>query len=195
MKKLLCVAIVLLAAFPLAFSQGKKVTLRAFAPVDFGGRITFSAGNTDTHYDTNMGLGLGGEAMFNVWKGLKVGGGVQFLFYRGIDDSAWKDASFGFVPIYGLAAYGVDLGVVNPYAITRLGYNFHTGNSEYEGSDDLTGGTIFTIGAGASFKVPGWMVRPFLELNYANDTGGFDKANVDVSYHRFQTCLGVAFTM
>jgi hypothetical protein len=142
-----------------------------------------------------MGLGLGGEAMVGVWRGLKVGGGVQFGFERGIDESGMTDMKFAFVPIYGIAAYGINLAVVNPYAITRLGYNFHVGNSAYEGSDDLTNGVYFTIGAGASFNVPGWVVKPFAEFNYAYDAGGFDKSDVDISYKRIQANLGVAFTL
>jgi opacity protein-like surface antigen len=194
MKKLLCTAMILIAALPLAFSQGKTITVRAFMPIDFGGTYKWSYSGGSTDVDTNMGFGLGGEAMIGVVDRMKLGLGIQFLINRGYDQSG-NDATFGFVPIYGLVTYDFNLRVIDPYLIGRIGYNFHKGNDDYtnNGDVDLKGGVIFALGGGASFKIPSTPLHAFLELDYAYNGG--KKDDTDISYRRLQGLIGVSFSL
>jgi opacity protein-like surface antigen len=197
MRKLLCLAIVLIASLPLAFSQGKTITVRAFIPIDFDGtyKESYSGGSTDT--DTNMGLGLGAEAMIGIMSSMKVGLGLQYLINRGYDVSG-DDRTFGFVPIYGLVTYDFNLRVIDPYLIGRIGYNFHKGNSDYtnDGSSkdaDLKGGLAFVLGGGASFKIPSTPLHAFVELDYAYNGGQYD--STDISYSRLEALVGASFSI
>ena len=192
MKKLLCIAMVLIAALPLAFSQGKTITVRALLPIDFGGtyRVSYSGGSTNT--DTNMGLGLGAEAMVGVMSRMKVGVGLQYLINRGnVDD----DRTFGFVPVYGLVTYDFNLRAFDPYLIGRIGYNFHKGNDDYtnKGDSDLKGGLYFDLGGGVSFKIPSTPLHAFVELDYAYDGGQVD--STDISYRRLEALVGASFSI
>jgi hypothetical protein len=196
MKKLLCVAMVLIVALPLAFSQGKTFTLRAFTPIDFAGtyKESYSGGATDT--DTKIGIGLGAEAMLGIMDRMKVGVGLQYLINRGFDVSG-SDATFGFVPIYGLVTYDFNLRVVDPYLIGRIGYNAHKGNKDYDkpnGNDvDLRGGLYFVLGGGASVKIPSTPLHAFLELDYAYNGGQYD--DTDISYRRLEAIIGASFSL
>jgi hypothetical protein len=201
MKKLLCLALALTVALPFAFSQGKTITVRAFVPVDMAGTVTSTDPDTDasSDYDAKMGFGIGAEAMVKVWKDLQVGGGFQYGLGRGIDESGIPDeAKFNFIPIYGLAAYGVNLGLVNPYAIARVGYNLLQGTDEFKGDADLHGGMFFDVGLGASLKFAGIpFMKPFFELDYAINGGGskLGDAKTDYAYKRVQIIVGAAFSL
>jgi len=200
-KKFLCLAIVLIAALPCVFSQGKTITVRVLLPVDLGGTANSKNSdlNVDADRDTKMGFGLGAEAMVGIWKGLKVGGGIQYGLGRGLDDKdVSKDARFWFIPFYGLAAYGWNLGLVNPYAITRVGYAAFGGNSEMKNGADLSGGLCFMLGGGARLKIPGFLLDPFAELNYAVSRGSEDfggNNTYDVTYKRLQLCVGAGLSL
>jgi hypothetical protein len=199
-KKLLCVAAVLVAALPFAFSQGKLITVRALVPIDFAGTAHTENSDYDVSDDTDtkMGFGLGAEAMVGVWKELKVGGGVQYGFSRGLDVSG-SSAEFSFIPVYGIVAYGFKLPMVNPYVIGRVGYNLFMGNDDFKNSADLKGGIYLTLGGGASFNIPGLPLKPFVELNYAIDNGQLDFGSgttaYDVSYRRLQVAAGASFSL
>lgn len=196
MRKLICVCSLVLAALPLAFSQDRNVAFRFFVPIDFAGQITFSpSSSVDYNYDTNAGFGVGAEVVAEVWDGLSVGAGIQGDFGRGINDYINEDATFGFVPVYGLVDYRLGIGTVNPYAIARIGYNIPTGNEAYANGHDLAGGVFFTIGGGAELKVHGWSVQPFAEVSYAFDSSGYVENNTDISYKRLQLCLGAAYRL
>lgn|GEM_PF-6825743 len=198
MKKAICLCSLLLAALASSFAEEKGLWFRGFIPLDFSGRLTTSFANVDYHYDTNFGGGIGAEVVANVWEGLRAGAGLQGNFGRGIDDKSYDEASFGYVPVYGIVSYRFDLGTVNPYGVARLGYNIPTGNREYKMSGDLVGGAYFAIGAGVEVRVHGWAVTPFAELNYAYDSSGIEnssKGDYNVSYKRAQLCLGVAYFM
>jgi hypothetical protein len=132
--------------------------------------------------------------MVGVMSRMKVGVGLQYLINRGYDVSG-SDATFGFVPIYGLVTYDFNLRAIDPYLIGRIGYNFHKGNDDYtnNGDADLKGGMAFVLGGGASFKIPSTPVHAFVELDYAYNGGQFD--STDISYRRIEALIGASFTI
>jgi len=195
MKRLLCITMVFVAALPLAFSQGKAFTVRAFAPIDFGGKYMEENSFLGSYgVDTKMGFGVGGEAMFRVANRVNLGVGLQYLFYRGFDTNKASDSKFGFMPIYGLFAFDFNQRVLDPYMIVRIGYGIFNGNDAFteNGHKDLLGGMAFAVGGGASFNVPSTPLNFFAELDYASN-GGEEASKI--TYRRIETCLGLSFTL
>jgi hypothetical protein len=197
MKKLLCLAVVALAALPLAFSQGSQVTIRAIAPVDFGGKYWNDVkGGDEDDYKTKMGFGAGAEALVTVLEGVQVGGGAQYLFNREVDDDS-IEGKFGFIPVYALAVFSLDVGSgFKPYIIGRFGYDFLRGDDDYKEGVDLKGGICYTIGGGVSYAIPNSPMGVFAEGGYAVNRGKVEGDDVEakIRYNRIQAGAGVTFS-
>lgn len=195
MRKFFLIACIALAAIPLAFADSNPLTIRAIVPIDFGAAQYSDLSVNSGWFGTNTGIGIGAEGMYDVFGGLNVGAGAQYLFNREMSDNT--DATFGYVPLYGLIAYKLDLGLVSPYAISRIGYGFAVANDTYENGASLTGGFYFTIGGGATVNIPNTPVGVFAEGNYALDDSTWSNNGTDVhlAYGRFDLSAGLSVSL
>jgi hypothetical protein len=200
MKKLLCLALVALASLPPIFSQSSPISIRALGSVDFGGKLgtyaTDVKGGDDQDYETKLGFDAGAEVLYSVSKGVQLGAGAGYLFGREVDD-ADVSGKFGFIPVYGLAKFGVDLGLVKPYALGRVGYDFLTGDDDYKDGVDLKGGLCYFLGGGIEIGIPNTPVGAFVEAGYSVNRGEVkgDAVDAKIQYKRLQTSLGLSFSL
>lgn len=193
MRKIFGVLLFTIAALALASGQSKPIYLRAVFPLDFGGSEDLSTSGSSSSEETDFGLGLGAEALVDISENVQMGGGFQYLLDRSLSDSS--DSKFNFVPLYALVRVGAGAGRIEPYAIGRLGYGFFACNDEYASSTATRKGGIFlTIGGGLSFALPDRRSAWFIEGGYAADkaTLEYGSYDLDVTYGRFQLCLGVS---
>jgi hypothetical protein len=208
MRKLLCIALVIVATLSSAFTQSKPFTLRVFSPVDVPG-TTFLDGEIASYslnLDTDMGFGIGAEAAAKIIGGLYVGLGAQYLLERAENFSGVEGLGAGslgevsYLPLYGLAIYKFEADEASPYFIARIGYSIFSSDTTFADGwappnpATLTGGLCYMVGAGVTFKIPGTSMGIFGEANYAVTPGRIDstEGSFNQSYQRCELCAGIS---
>jgi len=100
--------------------------------------------------DTKAGFGVAAE--FMAGEGQFVYGiGGAYLFPRGSDDFGDDNATFSFIPVYGVVKFNLMQGNLVPQVIGHIGYDFWTGSDELKGGGELEGGLYWAAGAGLEF--------------------------------------------
>ncbi|TCL76302.1 hypothetical protein EDC14_100255 [Hydrogenispora ethanolica] len=103
--------------------------------------------------DTKAAASL--EAEYTVTDGpSEYGVGIGYQSPREIEELAGE---FSFIPVYltGKYSFQTDSANVNPYIVGRLGYNFFSGDSDYEGTNDLGNGFYCALGFGVTLTQAG----------------------------------------
>ncbi|MCF7919767.1 MAG: hypothetical protein K9N06_07635 [Candidatus Cloacimonetes bacterium] len=154
--------------------------------VDLAGNQEISAsgysGSVDQ--DTNTGIEVFGEIIntLNKSAGSKfdAGIGAAWLVPRGFDDNndEYQEA-FSFIPLYFL----IQLGTNNPnnmnfYGKAKIGYDLFSGNDDYAGSGDLTGGLYTGFGAGIISSKDLFLEVSYQTYNGSISWGGDDELDI-----------------
>jgi hypothetical protein len=197
MRKLICIAIVALAAMPCAFGLPHLglIHLRAFAPIDIQGSFSETyLGDTES-WAMDTGYGEGAEVLISILPGLRAGAGCQYLMQRPFAE--YSDYTIGFIPAYGVIQYSLSLPIVHPYAIVRAGYGIFKANDDFLGAWTLKNGLYASAGAGLSVDIPITDLGVFVEALYALDYAGAsrDSMDYDMDYRRFEVCAGLSYSL
>ena len=102
-------------------------------------------------YDADSGIIIGYDYMVQKQDKLSLGVGAEYMMQRGVED--FSEGKAAFHSIYGFGKYLID---DKMYGLARLGYNMHTGDDDYTdtgelgGTIKLSGGMMYSIGAGFS---------------------------------------------
>jgi hypothetical protein len=172
---------------------------------DLPGTMTFGSDDGDDDVDVNMGISPSVEALWPVMDGkLLAGAGLEYQLGRGFDVED-SDGAFGFIPIYAVAKYPFKLnalGDLQPEGILHLGFDMLTGNDDFKGDSDLSGGLHWALGLG--------VVHPkgyTCQLLYRTENGGSEGSETwsdgeytetyewdnDISYRALYLSIGYQF--
>ena len=142
-KLLGLVAILAIFMSTTVFAQGGLI-LKAEA--DVSGKLKDD--NSDSDVDTKMGFGISAEFMLSEGK-FVYGVGGAYLLPRAFDEEgADENATFSFIPVYGIVKFNLMPGELVPQVIGHIGYDFWTASDEFKGTAELTGGIYWAAGAG-----------------------------------------------
>jgi hypothetical protein len=165
-------------------------TAPAFAEVMIKGGIDIS-GTRDIEgvkNDVEQSYSAAVEFTKPVMKFLHLGVGVEGQLPRSTEGGTGK---FYFIPVYAVGRVPIPLGLINPYATARVGYNFFFGDDAYKGAGGkLKGGIHYGFGAGV-------VLFKFLlaEGSYSiyNGVHEFGGSTFDTTYSTFGLKAGLKF--
>ena len=124
------------------YAQGGLILKAEF---DMSGKLKDDDSGTDI--DSKTGFGISAEFMLSEGK-FVYGVGGSYLLARGADDFGDDNATFSFIPVYGIVKFNLMPGELVPQVIGHIGYDFWTGSDEFKGAAELTGGIYWAAGAG-----------------------------------------------
>lgn len=153
------------------------------ASADLASKWELSSGDFTGKADTKMGFSVGAEFMKPMNNNVAIGGGAQFQLPRALKDAS--SVKFNFIPVYAVGTFFTDYGN-GIYGKGALGYNLHSGNSEYKSGADLGGGLYYGIGGGYAMNK-----KMLFEVMYTVNNGAYEDA--DVKYGKISISAGIIF--
>ena len=155
--------------------------------IDFAGNHEVSALGLSADTDVGSGIEFGGELYAQPNRNLDIGIGALYQLPREQSDFPGE---FSFLPVYGVIRLKTDLQPVNPYIIGQLGYGFFSGDDDYAGPFELSGGLYWGGGAGVIIKD-----RFIVEGIYTQNNGEAEWMGItgDIVYSKFTLNLGINF--
>jgi hypothetical protein len=181
--------VVIIALLALTMMLMAKPMYQVNLGIDMAGTQTAKVSGVSVDTDSKLGISPSFEVLMPAMPNLLVGGGLEYQLGRGLKDSG--DAKFGFIPIYVTAKYAVTKTMpVVPEVIVDLGYDIFTGNSDYKGDGDLSGGLCWAIGAGINHP-KGYN----LQIMYRSFAGQWSLGgtDVDITQGNLSFLLGCRF--
>ena|SRR6056297_1665674 len=180
MKKLsifiLVLSLMLISSSALAAGHmAEKGTWTFGADFDLGG--TLSATND---WDVDSGFTIDGEYLMPAKNKVSYGGGIAYQLSRSLKADA--NATFSFVPVYGLLKYEMQS---NSYLVGHVGYNLFNGNDTFKDGGELGGGFYYAAGIGVG------MENYSADLLYTVNNGTWENDNV--SYSKLSLSFGMSF--
>ena len=156
--------------------------------LDISGDYKMSADGDSETYDMDNGLVIGYDYLLQNQDKMQLGVGAEFMFNKGAENESQGKVAFH--SLYGYGKYALDEKI---YGYGRIGYNFHTGDDDYQ---DL-GALIFgegintTLEGGLSYAFGGgFTLTPTIKLEFllASHNG-----NAIVSYENLEETIKVTY--
>ncbi|HKL12917.1 MAG TPA: outer membrane beta-barrel protein [Halanaerobiales bacterium] len=194
MKKLsifiLVLSLMLISSSALAAGHmAEKGTWTFGADFDLGGNMSFTPeSGSIPDEDISTGFTVDAEYLMPAKNKISYGGGIAYQLSRSLKDN--EDATFSFVPLYGLLKYEM---AQDSYLVGHLGYNLLSGNDNFKASEDgtaeLGGGFYYAAGIGVS------MENYNAELLYSFNNGSWDDSvtKLDLTYSKLSLSFGMSF--
>ena len=115
--------------------------------LDLSGDYKLSYEGESETYDAESGIVIGYDHVAQKQDRIQLGVGGEYMLNRGIEE--WSEGKAAFHSVYGFGKYFID---EKFYGYGRVGYNFHTVDSDYKECDECTltlgGGLMFAFGGG-----------------------------------------------
>ena len=162
--------------------------------LDVSGDYKLSYEGESETYDVESGVVIGYDHVTQNKDKIQLGVGGEFMLNRGIEE--WSDGKASFHSVYGFGKYNFE---EKFYGYGRVGYNFHTGDSDYKECDECT----LTLGGGLMFAFGGGFdLTPNIraEIQFVSHSGevtwsasGYDDTTIKIKYPR--TSIGIVYTL
>lgn len=183
MKKTFLVVLALLVVF----SVSALAQFNVKVGMDFSGEFTFEAESVSISADIKNGFTIAGEYVVPYSDEIDFGIGLAYQFARSFDEvGANEDATFSFVPIYGVAKYNIE----QFYVLGQLGYNMFNTSEEFTGDLKTEGGLYYGVGGGIKIAE-----NIFAEILYSANNGKLtdDVDELKVNNSQISAMVGFSF--